>query len=176
MKRQMLALLTIAAAAGAAAHVAAHARAEAAPARIPAIAVAEVSGSECPIPKAFRESFRRAARDTGLPLALLTAVARVESQFTPQAESHAGARGLMQVMPTTASDLALDPDVPRQNILAGARYLWLMFRRFRASDLALAAHNAGPTAVARAGGAPSDETLTYVADVTAVWRALAGCR
>jgi soluble lytic murein transglycosylase-like protein len=60
-------------------------------------------------------------------------------------------------------------------VLAGARYLRLQFDRFKSSDLALAAYNAGPSAVATAGGAPSGETLTYVADVTAVWRALAGC-
>lgn len=44
-----------------------------------------------------------------------------------------------------------------------------MLNQFRSTDLALAAYNAGPTAVARAGGAPSAETLTYVANVTRLW-------
>ena len=62
------------------------------------------------------------------------------------------------------------------NVLAGARYLRLMLDRFHSTDLALAAYNAGPTAVARAGGAPSAEVLTYVAKVTTLWRRLNGCR
>jgi len=79
-------------------------------------------------------------------------------------------------MPATARELALDPDYPPSNVLAGARYLRLMLDRFHSTDLALAAYNAGPTAVTRAGGAPSAETLTYVANVTRQWRALNGCR
>jgi soluble lytic murein transglycosylase-like protein len=144
-------------------------------ARIPAIPVEAASGTRCPIPEIWRGAFERAARDTHLPLALLTAVARVESEFQPQARSAAGARGLLQVMPTTAEELELDPDHPEENVLAGSRYLRLLFDQFKSSDLALAAYNAGPTAVAESGGAPSGETLTYVADVTAIWRSLAGC-
>jgi soluble lytic murein transglycosylase-like protein len=134
------------------------------------------SGLVCPLPKRFRPAFRRAANDTGLPLALLTAVARVESNLRHKARSDAGARGLLQVMPGTARELALDPDHPPSNVLAGARYLRLMLQRFHSTDLALAAYNAGPTAVARAGGAPSAEVLTYVANVTRIWRRLQGCK
>ena len=101
----------------------------------------------------------------------MTAVARVESEFQPGATSSAGARGLLQVLPRTAAELELDAEHPTQNVLAGARYLRLQFDRFPSSDLALAAYNAGPTAV----GTPSGETLTYVADVTSIWRSLAGC-
>jgi len=103
-------------------------------------------------------------------------VAQVESEFRANAISSAGAQGLLQVMPTTAEELALDVAQPTQNVLAGARYLRLQFDGFPSSDLALAAYNAGPTAVAEAGGAPADETAAYVAEVTAVWRSLAGCR
>ena len=60
-------------------------------------------------------------------------------------------------------------------VLAGARYLKLLLERFQSADLALAAYNAGPTAVEAAGGAPAAQTLTYVADVTARWRALTAC-
>jgi soluble lytic murein transglycosylase-like protein len=61
--------------------------------------------------------------------------------------------------------------------MAGARYLKLLLDRYHSTDQALAAYNAGPTAVDRAGGiAPSRETLTYVTNVQARWRALAGCR
>lgn len=98
--------------------------------------------------------------ETRLPLSLLTAVARVESQFQPGATSSAGARGPLQVMPKVAAELELELDVerPTQNVLAGARYLRLQFDHFPSSDLALAAYTAGPTAVANAGGAPSDAT------------------
>jgi soluble lytic murein transglycosylase-like protein len=121
----------------------------------------------------FRAAFVHAARETRLPLALLTAVARVESEFQPGATSSAGARGLLQVMPRTAAEL--DAEHPTQNVLAGARYLRVQFDHFSSSGLALAAYNAGPTAVANAGRVPSDETLTYIADVTSIWRSLAGC-
>jgi soluble lytic murein transglycosylase-like protein len=142
---------------------------------IPGIPAAAAIGNRCPIPQRFRDAFTYASRDTGLPLALLTAVARVESEFEPYARSHAGAEGLLQVMPTTADELKLDTTLPGENVLAGARYLELLFDRFPSSDLALAAYNAGPTAVDRSGGAPSGETLTYVADVTSIWRSLQGC-
>ena len=144
-------------------------------AHIPAIPAAAAIGNRCPIPQRFRQAFAYAARDTRLPLALLTAVARVESQFEPHVRSTAGAHGLLQVMPTTADELKLDESLPGENVLAGARYLRMLFDRFPSSDLAIAAYNAGPTAVDRAGGATTGETLTYVADVTSVWRSLEGC-
>ncbi len=83
---------------------------------------------------------------------------------------------MMQVLPSTAQELGLDADEPASNVLAGARYLKLLFNRFRSSDLALAAYNAGPTAVEDAGGAPTLGTLNYVANVTSTWRELRGCR
>jgi soluble lytic murein transglycosylase-like protein len=80
-------------------------------------------------------------------------------------------------MPGTAAELALDPHRAETNVLAGARYLRIMLSRYNSTDLALAAYNAGPTAVDRAGGmAPSAETTTYVANVQTKWRALSGCR
>lgn len=130
----------------------------------------------CPLPKRFRRAFVRAARQTELPLALLTAVARVESNLRHTARSRADTRGLLQVLPSTAHELSLDSDHPPSNVLAGARYLRLMLDRFHSTDLALAAYNAGPTAVTRAGGAPSAEVLTYVANVTARWRRFNSCK
>jgi soluble lytic murein transglycosylase-like protein len=145
--------------------------------RIPALPRKGVTAADlCPIPVAFRPAFVRAARDTGFQLSMLVAVAEEESRFQPDARSAADARGLLQVMPTTAASLNLNVDDPASNVLAGARYLKLLLDRYQSTDLALAAYNAGPTAVDRAGGAPSDMTLTYVANVQARWRALAGCR
>ncbi len=129
----------------------------------------------CPFPRALRPAFLAAAHDTNLAPGLLFAVAKVESNLRQDAESSAGAQGILQVMPATARSLALDPTVPDTNILAGARYLRQMLDEFGTMDLALAAYNAGPTAVARAGGAPSADVLTYVANVTTAWRAHSGC-
>lgn len=129
----------------------------------------------CPIPARFRTDFARAALETRIPLSLLVAVAEQESRWDASARSHAGAQGLLQLMPATARELRLDPTVPRSNILAGARYLRRMLDRFGETDLALAAYNAGPSAVQKAGGAPGAETLTYVQNVKASWTRLAVC-
>jgi soluble lytic murein transglycosylase-like protein len=145
-------------------------------ARIPALPRQNVlTTGRCPIPPRFRDAFARAARDTGLQLSMLVAVAQVESQFKANAHSSADARGLLQVMPTTASALQLDPNRPSSNVLAGARYLRLMLNRFGRTDLALAAYNAGPTVVGRLGRAPTSETQTYIANVQQRWGELAGC-
>ena len=145
-------------------------------ARIPALPTLREVADTCPLPATYRPAFIRAARDTGLPLAMLVAVGRVESNLKPDARSSADARGLLQVLPTTAAALQLDVDRPASNILAGARYLAQLLEEFNSTDLALAAYNAGPTAVAEAGGAPTQETLDYVANVTALWRDLRNCR
>lgn len=129
----------------------------------------------CPLPGRYRGAFELAARDTALPLPLLVAVARVESRVDQRARSSRGAEGLLQVLPSTAQALGLDASSARTNVLAGARYLRQLLVRFGSTDLALAAYNAGPAAVARAGGAPSGQTITYVANVTAAWRSLRGC-
>ena len=130
----------------------------------------------CPVPAVYRRAFVHAADDTSLPLALLVAVAQVESRMTPDARSSADARGLLQVLPSTGAALRLDVTRPATNILAGARYLRQLLDEFQSPNLALAAYNAGPTAVARARGAPSQETIDYVANVTGLWRMLRDCR
>ena len=133
------------------------------------------SATPCPVPAQYRDDFRLAAADTKLPVAMIVAVAKVESNLDHRAESPAGAHGLLQVLPSTAAELKLDPYEPGENVLAGARYLRQMLDRFRSTELAFAAYNAGPTAVDRAGAAPNDETVAYVANVTATWRKLVGC-
>jgi soluble lytic murein transglycosylase-like protein len=133
------------------------------------------SSTPCPIPAQFRQEFRLAAADTNLPVAMIVAVAKVESSFDANARSEAGAHGLLQVLPSTAAELKLNPYHSGENVLAGARYLRQMLDRFGSTELAFAAYNAGPTAVERAGVAPNDETIAYVAKVTTEWRKLVGC-
>src|SRR3954454_2111886 len=131
--------------------------------------------ARCPLPARYRSAFLAASAKTGLPVAMLVAMARIESNLRPDALSPAGARGLLQLMPATAESLSANPDLPTDNVLAGARYLRAMLDRFGSVDLALAAYNAGPTAVERAGGAPNGATLTYVANVEEGWHSLHGC-
>jgi peptidoglycan DL-endopeptidase CwlO len=176
MRRRLSALFVVAVVAGPLAVTVASASGRTATARIPAIPRGPVIANLCPVPSRFRAAFDAAARDTGLPLPMLVAVGQVESKLTPDARSSADARGLLQVLPSTASSLQLDADRPESNVLAGARYLRALLDRFHSSDLALAAYNAGPTAVDDFGGAPSGTTLTYVANVTVLWRELRGCR
>ena len=181
MRHRLIALLVVALLSGVGAATSARGSKSGAPVRvprIPALPRKDVTVADlCPIPPAFRQAFVRAARDTGFQLSMLVAVAEEESRFQPDARSAADARGLLQVMPTTAASLNLNVDDPASNVLAGARYLKLLLDRYQSTDVALAAYNAGPTAVDRAGGvAPSTMTLTYVANVQARWRALAGCR
>ena len=132
--------------------------------------------SACPIPAAYRSAFARAAAKTGLPVSLLVATAYEESRMDPAAQSGAGARGLLQLMPGTARELRVAGDDPAENVLAGASYLRQMLDRFGDVELALAAYNAGPTAVERAGRAPSLATLRYVKNVEARAALLASCR
>jgi len=110
-----------------------------------------------------------AARKYDVPFSLIKAIIRVESDYDPNAVSHAGARGLMQIMPGTARDLGVtDSFDPRENILGGVRYLKKLLTRFRGSiPLALAAYNAGPGRVGPLREVPDiEETQCFVRKVT----------
>lgn len=106
----------------------------------------------------------------GVPAALVRAVMRVESCFDPHAVSRVGARGLMQLMPETAAQLGVrDSFDADQNIAGGARYLSQLLDRFKNNTrLAVAAYNAGPSAVDTYRGIPPfPETRSYVKRVIA---------
>jgi len=94
--------------------------------------------------------------------ALVKGLIKAESNFDADAVSPAGAKGLMQLMDATAASLGVTNSFdPVQNIEAGVRYLDAMLERYDAVQLALAAYNAGPGAVDRAGGVPAiQETQT----------------
>jgi len=90
-----------------------------------------------------------------------------ESAFNPYATSRAGAQGLMQLMPGTASMMGCSNSLdPSQNVAAGTAYFAQQLRRFQDLSHALAAYNAGPGAVASCGGVPPyAETQNYVAKI-----------
>jgi peptidoglycan DL-endopeptidase CwlO len=100
--------------------------------------------------------------------ALLAAVAKAESGFNPNAVSPAGAIGLMQIMPSTAAGLNVDPRDPAQAVDGAARLLKQNLQKFGSDALAVAAYNAGPGAVSQYGGIPPyAETQNYVKEVLA---------
>jgi soluble lytic murein transglycosylase-like protein len=123
----------------------------------------------------WRAHIRQAAEKYRLPEALLLAVMAVESNFDHQALSEKGAIGLMQLMPGTAKDMYVsDAWDPAQNIDGGARYLRILANQYGGDMVrTLAAYNAGPDAVRRAGGAVPGipETQEYVRKVYALYQA-----
>lgn len=107
----------------------------------------------------------------GLPTGLLDALIWTESRYNPMAISHAGAAGLGQLMPDTARELGVANRFdPGANLFGAARYLKQQLDRFGLVHLAVAAYNAGPRAVQRAGGIPiNGETPAYVRNVLGFW-------
>jgi soluble lytic murein transglycosylase-like protein len=109
-----------------------------------------------------------ASKTYGIDTSLIKSVIHAESANRPHAVSKAGAKGLMQLMDSTASDLGVqDVFNAKENILAGTKYLRQLLNRFGGSEeKALAAYNAGPGVVERYGGIPPyQETQDYVKKV-----------
>jgi hypothetical protein len=104
----------------------------------------------------LEQLFEAASKKYNVPVGLLKAVAKVESDFNPKAVSRCGARGIMQLMPGTAKDLGVtDSFDPEQNIMGGAKYLSQLLKRFHGNvEYALAAYNKGAGNVKKYGGVP----------------------
>lgn len=100
----------------------------------------------------YAAAFDAAGDRYGISPRLLAAVAKVESRYRPDAVSSAGAVGLMQLMPSTAQGLGVDPHDPVASIDGAARLLRDMRDRFGSIELALGAYNVGPGTISRAGG------------------------
>ncbi|MCL6641685.1 MAG: lytic transglycosylase domain-containing protein, partial [Candidatus Rokubacteria bacterium] len=116
----------------------------------------------------IRTYIRAAALRHGVPPELVLAIVEAESSFDPYAVSPRGARGLMQLMPVTASSLDVDDAFdPYENIEAGVQHLRRLIDRFDGDlPLVLAAYNAGEGAVQFYGGVPPyRETRRYVARI-----------
>ena len=117
---------------------------------------------------AIERSISKAASRYDLPPRLIKGIIKAESNFQVCAVSHAGAQGLMQLMPGTAKELGVEnPFDIDQNIDGGSRYLRKMLDNFDGDiRLALAAYNAGPGTVRKyEGDVPYQETKQYVARV-----------
>ena len=115
---------------------------------------------------------RLTAMEHDVPPALVKAVIAAESRFDSGAVSHKGAQGLMQLMPRTAAKLGVsDPFAAADNVRGGVRYLREMLDRYGDMGRALAAYNAGPTAVDHYRGVPPyPETRAYVQRVMTYYR------
>lgn len=114
------------------------------------------------------DMIEKTSQKYGLDEKLVKALVKQESGFNPNAKSHAGALGLMQLMPQTAQGLGVvDPLNPAQNIEGGVKYLSQMMKKFNGNTiLALAAYNAGPGAVEKYGTVPPyKETQNYVQSI-----------
>lgn len=110
----------------------------------------------------WQKEIEVAANKYKLEPALIAAVIEQESGGDPNAVSPVGALGLMQLMPSTAKSLDVNPYDPAQNIDGGAHYLQIQLKEFGSVQAALAAYNAGPGNVERRTWVTIPETMNYV--------------
>lgn len=119
------------------------------------------------LPDAYRAKVLELSARFDLSPTLIEALVWQESRWRQGAVSPKGAQGLAQLMPGTARELGVDPSDPFANLEGGARYLRQQIDRFDGDlEKALAAYNAGPGRVEKAGGVPRiRETQEYVAAI-----------
>tara|TARA_A100001391_G_scaffold1033_3_gene1424 strand:+ start:18570 stop:19223 length:654 start_codon:yes stop_codon:yes gene_type:complete len=134
---------------------------------VPESAVANTALHDDAVPQQYAAKVAELAARFDLSPALIEALVWQESRWHANARSPVGARGLAQLMPGTARYLGVDADDPFANLEGGARYLREQLDRFDGDlEKALAAYNAGPGRVMRAGGIPRiRETQQYVAAI-----------
>ncbi|SRR5581483_971598 len=124
-------------------------------------------GFPLPVPQYLSQIISEAAAKYRLDPNLIAAMAFRESRFDSNAVSSRGAQGVMQLMPKTARALGVsDAFDARQNVFGATKYLRTLFDRFHGDvDLTLAAYNAGPELVAKAGPNATAEAVAYVAAI-----------
>ena len=128
------------------------------------------ASSEKPAKSEILNLIERVSKAHGLDPALVRAVVKTESNYDPSAVSHAGAMGLMQLMPQTAEDLGVkNPHDPVENVIGGVKYLKGLLDRYSGNvKKALAAYNWGPGNLEKYGtkGNMPQETRNYLRIVT----------
>lgn len=134
---------------------------------VPEESIADVAAGVGLVPAEYIAKVHELAGRFDLSPALIEALVWQESRWRKGAVSHAGARGLAQLMPGTAREMGVDPDDPFANLEGGTRYLREQLDRFDGDlEKALAAYNAGPGRVIAANGIPRiRETQLYVAAI-----------
>lgn len=134
---------------------------------LPESAIADPARHAAGVPPRYTAKIAELAARFDLSPSLLEALVWQESRWRENAVSPVGARGLAQLMPGTARYLGVNSEDPFQNLEGGARYLREQLDRFDGNlEKALAAYNAGPGRVERAGGIPNiRETQNYVAAI-----------
>lgn len=123
--------------------------------------------------KKYDSIINQASKKFSLEPSFVKAVIKAESGFDHKAVSKKGAQGLMQLMPDTASEMAVDdPYNPQQNIFGGSRYLSKLMERYNNKlDHVLAAYNAGPERVDKYKGVPPfKETKTFIKRVMSYYK------
>jgi soluble lytic murein transglycosylase len=129
----------------------------------------KISSSKGPSPETdYEYIIREKSAKYEIEPSIIKALINAESGWNPKAVSNKGAIGLMQLMPSTASEMNINnPYDPEENIEGGTRYLRMMLNRFNGDlDLALAAYNAGPATVEKNRGIPAfTETKKFVKKV-----------
>ena len=144
-------------------HVLPDASANEAPALMSSTAGGATQMGNVAVPAAYAGTIQQAATANGIPASLLAALLYHESRFEPGAVSSAGAEGIAQFMPATAAGMGVDPTNPTQSIEGAAQLLGSYTRQFGSYSDALAAYDAGSSAVERYGGIPPyAETQAYV--------------
>ncbi|BBW89497.1 hypothetical protein THOKLE017_P30340 (plasmid) [Klebsiella pneumoniae] len=128
-----------------------------------------VNGVQRNIPADIAAIIKRYAGKYNVSEELVNALIKQESGFNPKAVSHAGAKGLMQLMPVHTDAKGIDPFDPEQNVKTGMGYLSRLLNKYGDLRLALAAYNAGEGAVDKYGGIPPyKETQNYVKSIMAM--------
>lgn len=125
--------------------------------------------------EAIAAAILRSSIQNGVDPRLIVALIACESSFKPDAAGKKGEIGLGQLKPETAAGMGVNPYDPIQNIEGCVRYLRQQLDKFGSLELALAAYNAGPNAVSKAGGIPQNSiTPRYVQKVIDLYRRLCG--
>jgi soluble lytic murein transglycosylase-like protein len=130
-------------------------------------------------PLDLHQVVRVMARKHNVREEFVKSIIAAESGFRQEVVSHAGAIGLMQLMPATARDLGVDPGIAEQNVEGGTKYLGWLLNRYRNQrnglQCAIAAYNAGPGNVDKYKGVPPfQETRNYVTRVLTYYDSYGG--